>query len=85
MEANNLKSIMRQAISELYEESQQTNFTVDEAAKYSGIGRDSIRKLIETKSSDFPHFKINTKVFINRKMLDQWLERSSESRKKFSV
>lgn len=55
--------------------------TIDEASKYTGIGRDSIMRLLKKHNTDFPHFKVGSKYLINKEMLDTWMEKLNNEHK----
>lgn len=83
MQISEIKETINEALVELMHETQKVTLTIEEAAKYSGIGRDNIKKLICAKTSNFPHFRISNKTYINRKKLEQWLESSSERKSEY--
>lgn len=72
-----LKNIIRDAIKEATYEHKLT-LTIEEAAKYSGIGRDKLMELAHNENSDFPCFRVGTKFLINREMLREWLRKIAE-------
>ena len=51
----------------------KSNLTVDEAAAYSGIGRNKIRELTDSESCSFVLW-VGNKRLIKRRMLDEFLE-----------
>jgi excisionase family DNA binding protein len=56
--------------------------TLEEACKFSGIGKNKIWELVYTDNTDFPYFRVGTKVLINRDMLINWLAKiSNENRR----
>lgn len=48
--------------------------SLEEAVKLSGIGRNTMLRLIHDKSSGFPYFKTGTYYRINRAMLENYLQ-----------
>lgn len=49
-------------------------FTVDEAAEYTGLKRQTLYRL--TNAKEIPHYKPNGRiVYFDRKELDNWLRR----------
>ena len=54
---------------------EKITFNVIEAAEYSGIGQLKIRELIEKPNTDFPFFKVGIKASIDKRLLDEWLEK----------
>jgi len=72
-----LKEIIRDAIREATYEHKLT-LTIEETAKYSGIGRDKLMELAHNPESDFPCFRVGTKFLVNREMLKEWLRRVAE-------
>ena len=75
-----LKEIIRDAIREATYEYKLT-LTIEEAARYTGIGRDKILELAHNPESGFPSFKVGTKFLINRELLKEWLKKVAEERK----
>lgn len=75
---NILKEILEgiKSIKEIKEE--KATLTIREAALYCGIGHEKIRELVESDNTDFPFFKVGTRVAINKILLDNWLVRVSE-------
>ena len=47
-------------------------FTVDEAAAYTGIGRNTMRRLVEW--GKLPTLKVGRKILIRREMLENFVE-----------
>lgn len=68
-----LKEIIEASIIEALQ-SQKATFTVQQCAKYSGIGEDKIRELMARENTDFPFFKVGVKAIIPKEPLDRWLE-----------
>lgn len=75
-----LKEIIKEAIQETT--NNKATLTIDECAKYSGIGRDKILQLAHGDSS-FPSFKVGKKFLINKELLDSWLEDISKEKKSY--
>jgi excisionase family DNA binding protein len=57
---------------------EKITLTVREAALYTGIGHEKIRELIDIPNTDFPFFKVGSRVAINKTLLNNWLDRISE-------
>lgn len=75
-----LKEIIVAAIKEsTKKQSVKKTFTIDEAVKYTGIGRDRITQLAHGQN-DFPSFKVGAKFLINKDMLDVWLDNISKEK-----
>ncbi len=53
---------------------EKSNLTLEEAAAYSGIGINKLRKLTNDEKCDFVLW-VGTKRLIKRKKLDEYLER----------
>lgn len=51
--------------------------TIAEAAKLTGIGRDTLYKLIKKEDNGFPYFKVQSRVYINRSLLENWINKIS--------
>ena len=76
-----LKVIIKEAITEAQIKEQKLTLTLDEANELSGIGKNKIMELAHSKNSDFPAFRNGAKFLINREMLINWLEKvASEKR-----
>ena len=54
---------------------EKATMSIEEAARYSGIGREKLRELCEKEGTDFPYFRSGKKVRINKSLLDNWLDR----------
>jgi excisionase family DNA binding protein len=83
---NNFKEVIKDAIKEAIQEVSnqkelKATMTIDNCVKYSGIGRDKIMELAHNPNSDFPRFKVGSKFLINRKMLDEWLDKISQEKR----
>lgn len=55
---------------------EKSNLTIDEAAVYSGIGRNKIRELADNPNCSFVLW-VGNKRLIKRKKLDDFIENSS--------
>lgn len=53
---------------------EKSNLTLDEAALYSGIGKNRIRELTDDKNCPFVLW-VGTKRLIKRKLFDEYIER----------
>ncbi|WP_446897472.1 excisionase [Clostridium sp. LBM24168] len=87
-ENENFKAIIKDAIKEALSEvmnekgnEEKATLTIDSCVKYSGIGRDKIMELAHNLNSDFPRFKVGTKCLINKKLLDEWLDKISKEKR----
>lgn len=77
-----IKNAIKEALSEiLNEKEEKATLTIDNCVKYSGIGRDKIMELAHNPNSDFPRFKVGTKCLINKKLLDEWLDKISKEKR----
>ncbi len=56
----------------------KVTFSIMEAAKYSGVGHEKIRELVERPNTDFPFFKVGTRASIDKRAFDRWLEKITE-------
>jgi excisionase family DNA binding protein len=54
---------------------EKSNLTIEEAAKYSGIGKNKLRELSDAKGCPFVLW-IGNKRLIKRRKLDEFLENS---------
>lgn len=78
MQAQELKSIIKEAIQEAIPKQPKATMTILECSKYSGIGKDKLMELAHSQMNDFPCFKIGTKFLINREMFDMWLNKVAQ-------
>lgn len=81
METNNevLKSVIKEAIKEALQGKHKATLTIDECAKYSGIGRNKLIELVHG-NTDFPAFRVGKKFLINKELLDLWLNKISKEK-----
>jgi len=79
----NILEQLQETIKEAVKEAMnpKMTLTIDEAAKYTGIGRDKLLELAHNPESDFPAFRVGTKFLINRELLKEWLKKVAEERK----
>ncbi|KHO63276.1 excisionase [Thermoanaerobacter sp. YS13] len=79
----NILEQLQETIKEAVKEAMnpKLTLTIDEAAKYTGIGRDKLLELSHNPESDFPAFRVGTKFLINRELLKEWLKKVAEERK----
>jgi len=77
----NAKVVIKDAIKEALKEIGKPTLTIDECKEYSGIGRDKLMELVHAENSDFPCFMNGTKVLVNKKKLNLWLEKVAEERR----
>lgn len=54
---------------------EKSNLTIEEAAAYSGIGRNKLRELTENENCQFVLW-IGTKRLVKRKKLDEYIEKA---------
>lgn len=57
---------------------EKVTLTVRETALYTGIGHEKIRELIDKPNTDFPFFKVGSRVAINKGLLNEWLDKISD-------
>ncbi|SDF03877.1 DNA binding domain-containing protein, excisionase family [Thermoanaerobacter thermohydrosulfuricus] len=74
-----LQKNIKEAIKEAMDP--KLTLTIEEAAKYSGIGRDKLLELAHNPDSGFPAFRVGTKFLISRELLKEWLKKVAEERK----
>ncbi len=51
----------------------KATMTVLECSTYMNVSKNKIRELINKTDTDFPYFKVGTKVLINKIQLDSWI------------
>lgn len=73
-----LKNVIKEAIQETLPKEPKATLTIQECAKYTGIGRDKLMELAHSQNSDFPCFRVGAKFLINRQMLNMWLEKIAQ-------
>ena len=74
--AENVLNVLNEILVNIKEKKEEkTTLTVREAATYTGIGHEKIRELIDRPGTDFPFFKVGSRVAINRALLNNWLEK----------
>ncbi|MGL4107229.1 excisionase [Clostridium sp. LP20] len=71
------QEVLEELISEM-KISKKATLTVVECSKIINVSKDKIRELINKPNTDFPFFKVGSKVLINREMLNIWLEKISK-------
>lgn len=54
---------------------EKSNLTIEEAAAYSGIGRNKLRELTEDENCQFVLW-IGTKRLVKRRKLDEYIEKA---------
>ena len=54
---------------------EKSNLTIEEAAVYSGIGRNKLRELTESETCTFVLW-IGTKRLINRRKFDEFIDKA---------
>lgn len=79
-EKSELQEIIKNSVMEALKDDKVT-FTVEQCARYTGIGKDKIRKLIAKENTDFPYFKVGVKVIIPKDPLNAWLGKISQERR----
>ncbi|MBT1278921.1 excisionase [Thermoanaerobacter sp. CM-CNRG TB177] len=79
----NILEQLQETIKEAVKEAMnpKLTLTIEEAARYTGIGRDKLLELAHNPESGFPAFRVGTKFLINRELLKEWLKRVAEERK----
>jgi excisionase family DNA binding protein len=79
----NILEQLQETIKEAVKEAMnpKLTLTIEEAARYSGIGRDKLLELAHKPDSDFPAFRVGTKFLINRELFKEWLKKVAEERK----
>lgn len=56
----------------------KSTMTVLESSEYMNVSKEKIRELVHKANTDFPFFKVGTKVLINKVQLDLWLDKISK-------
>lgn len=55
--------------------------SIAEAARVVGVGRDTIYNLVNAENSDFPFFKVNSKAYVNRELLIDWVNKITNEKR----
>lgn len=55
----------------------KATMTVIECSEYMNVSKEKIRELVHKVDTDFPFFKVGTKVLINKIQLDLWIDKIS--------
>ncbi|MDD3224733.1 MAG: helix-turn-helix domain-containing protein [Clostridium sp.] len=78
-----LKETIEEAISEALksEKKDKLTMTLDETCKLSGIGKNKLWELVYKENTDFPYFKVGTKVLVNRDKLINWLNNLTDQKR----
>ena len=75
MKTDEFKSILKECLGELGYENSKATLTIQECAKFTGIGKDKLFQLAHNQRSGFPVFKVGAKFLVNKTMLIEWLNR----------
>lgn len=76
---DNMINVLNEILINIKEKKEEKiTLTVREAALYTGIGHEKIRELIDRPNTDFPFFKVGSRVAINKILLNNWLDKVSE-------
>lgn len=75
-----IEDVVKSTITQLIE-TEKAALTVQECAKYTGIGVDKIRELVAKENTDFPFLKVGIKTLIPRAALKKWLEKVSTEKR----
>lgn len=62
-------------------ESRIKTLTVNECAEATGIGQHAIRTMTNNPESEFPFFKVGTRILIPVIALEEWLLKASSEKK----
>lgn len=81
MNKEDLREILKEELKSLKPETPKATMTIQECAKYSGIGKDKLFQLAHSKTHEFPVFRVGCKFLINKEMFDQWLQKISYEKK----
>lgn len=80
LEKQELIEIIKHSVVDALKEEKKA-LTVEQCAKYTGIGKDKIRELIARDNTDFPYFKVGVKAIIPIIPLNGWLEKISREKR----
>lgn len=74
----NYEDVLKEILKTLKQNKPKATMTVLECSDYMGVSKDKIRELIHKANTDFPFFKVGTKVLIDRTRLELWIEKASQ-------
>lgn len=74
----NHEDILKEILKALKQNKPKATMTVLECSDYLGVSKDKIRELIHKANTDFPFFKVGTKVLIDKSRLDLWIQKASQ-------
>ncbi|MDF2882953.1 MAG: excisionase [Clostridiaceae bacterium] len=73
-----IEEILQEILQTLRKSQPKATMTVLECSIYMNVSKEKIRELIHKVGSDFPFFRVGTKVLVNKVELDLWLKKISE-------
>ena len=74
----NIIALLKEIVELLKNKNDTLTLNIESAAKISGIGIHKINEMINSSNTDFPFFKVGAKTRINKKKLENWLDRVAE-------
>lgn len=74
----NIIALLKEIVELLKNKNDILTLNIESAAKISGIGIHKINELVNNPDTDFPFFKVGAKTRINKKKLENWLDRVAE-------
>ena len=57
---------------------EKQTLSLAECVEFTGICREKLTEIINTKDTDFPYFKNGTKTLVNKNLLTEWLDKISK-------
>ena len=74
----NIIALLKEIVELLKNKNDILTLNIETAAKVSGIGIHKINELVNNPDTDFTFFKVGAKTRINKKKLENWLDRVAE-------
>ena len=74
----NIIALLKEIVELLKNKNDVLTLSIESAAKISGIDIHKINEMINSSNTDFPFFKVGAKTRINKKKLENWLDKIAE-------
>ncbi len=77
-----LNEMLQEILQVLKKSQPKATMTVIECSDYINISKEKIRELVNEANTDFPYFKVGTKVLVDKMRLDLWIENIAKEHRK---
>ncbi len=78
MHKEELKIAITEALQEISPKKEKATMTINEAALYAGMAHDKLRQEVHKQNTDLPFFYVGSRVAINKRQFDIWLDKISQ-------